>query len=121
MSVCSLSTSFGEAFFGGSFMISHSNYPDLRSEPRFHPNFEQVRWRKSGCTELEAGELLDVSNMGVSFRVPPGQNAPLTLGEELSVGFLGSENRPARYAVVWEHWSGDSLAIGCARLTADDL
>jgi len=102
-------------------MNSQSNYCDHRSEPRFHPNFEQVRWRKSGSTELEAGELLDVSKMGLSFRVSPGKSPLLKLGEELSVGFLGSGYVPAQYAVVWEHWAEGGLAIGCARLTSDDL
>jgi hypothetical protein len=113
-------TYYVEAFSGGLEMQSANNYRDKRSEPRFQPDCEQVRWRRPGSTELEAGEMLDISKTGLSFRIPVGKNPPLRLGDELSVGLVGSENRPLNYMIVWEHWTQGSLAVGCSRLSSNE-
>lgn len=88
-----------------------------RSEPRFHPAAAQVCWRKMGSNEFETGELLDVSQTGISFRTESGERPHLSTGDEIDVRYEGYDGSTTHYTVVWEHTGeATSLAVGCARL-----
>ena len=102
-------------------MQSSKNYFDMRSEPRFRPDFEKLRWQKPGCAEIEAGEILDVSQTGLSFRIPAGEDSPLKAGDEISIGFAGYDDLPENYAIVWEKNAQGGLAVGCSRLLSKQL
>jgi hypothetical protein len=89
-----------------------------RHEPRYHPPSEQVCWKKAGCAEVDMGDLIDVSETGLSFLVQQMDAPHLEPGDEISVTYLGYNGRPTHYTVVWEHAMEQSLAVGCTRLSS---
>jgi PilZ domain len=93
--------------------------PEHRCEPRFHPATAQVCWRKMGAEEFETGELLDVSQTGISFRMESDGRARVAAGDEIDIRYEGQDGSTSHYAVVWEHTSEPtSLTVGCTRLSS---
>jgi hypothetical protein len=89
-----------------------------RHEQRYHPSSEQVCWQKTGCAQVDMGDLLDVSEMGLSFLVSRADAPHLEPGDEIAVTYLGYNGRPTHYSVVWEHVTDENLSVGCTRLSS---
>jgi hypothetical protein len=87
-----------------------------RGEPRYHPLLNQVYWRKAGRSEVETGELHDVSQNGLSLRVETTCGFWLERGDEIFVRRPGRQLRPTPYSIVWERSVDGNLALGCTRL-----
>lgn len=98
-------------------MHSIGNNRDQRKEPRFHPICEEMCWRKPGATGIARARLLDISRAGLSFRTASLAMTNIERGDEISIRYMGSDNKPAQYAVVWHRHVDGRLDVGCTRLS----
>jgi hypothetical protein len=91
---------------------------DNRAETRFHPNHERVWWRKADHLGLQNCALIDISQSGIAFETNAASHIPVERGDELSIRYMGRDNQPTHYAVVWEHHQKGRVSIGCTKLSS---
>ena len=93
---------------------------DQRREMRVDPVCEHIFWRRHITTPLLAGQLRNVSESGISFRMHDSQKEPPHVGEHIQVKFLRHTRGLKPFRIMWISHTKAGLALGCARVSSTD-